>query len=98
MPYHFGLAIRDYFVLFLKCTKSQQGMTLNGLTITADDYVGSNSRTINLKNLEIKKSDLYNIFKQKNSVSQIKLPGQFSPVLTRDKSVTLVNTSFHEQK
>ena len=41
-------------------------------------------------------SDLYNIFKQKNSVNQIKLPGQFSPVLTRDKSVTLVNTSFHE--
>ena len=41
-------------------------------------------------------SDLYNIFKQKNSVTQIKLPGQFSPVLTRDKSVTLVNTSFHE--
>ena len=41
-------------------------------------------------------SDLYNIFKQKKSVNQIKLPGQFSPVLTRDKSVTLVNTSFHE--
>ena len=53
MPYHFGLLIRDYFVLFLKCTKSKQEMTLNGLTITADDYVGSNSRTITLKNLEI---------------------------------------------
>ena len=73
-------------------------MTLNGLTITADDYVGSNSRIITLKKSRNIKSDLYNIFKQKNSVSQIKLPGQFSPVLTRDKSVTLVNTSFHEQK
>ena len=62
-----------------------------------DDYLGSNSRESLQKSRNIK-SDLYNIFKQKNSVSQIKLPGQFSPVLTRDKSVTLVNTSFHEQK